>query len=154
VSTNLLTGFPVVIELPVVWGEMDSYGHVNNVVYIRYLESARVEYLRRLDWVNLQNATGIGPILASISCRFRKPLFYPDTIQVGARITSVGADRFTIDHRIVSRALGSVAAEGQGMVVSFDYKKQTKAPLPEEIRQRIAEIERGGQGEPAQEITS
>jgi acyl-CoA thioester hydrolase len=145
VSANLLAGFPVVIELPVVWGEMDSYGHVNNVVYIRYLESGRVEYLGRLDWLRLQRQTGIGPILASISCRFRKALVYPDTIDVGTRITSIGDDRFTMEHRIVSRAFGMVAAEGQGTVVSFDYNKQLKAPLPEEIRRRIAEIEQSGQ---------
>ena len=45
-----LAGYPVVIELPVVWGEMDSYRHVNNVVYFRYFKSARLEYFRRLDW--------------------------------------------------------------------------------------------------------
>jgi acyl-CoA thioester hydrolase len=144
VSETLLAGFPVVIELPVVWGEMDSYGHVNNVVYFRYLESARVEYLRRLDWLRLQRETGVGPILASISCRFRKALVYPDTIDVGTRVTSLSDDRFTMEHRIVSRALGVVAAEAQGTVVSFDYNKQAKAPLPEEIRRRIAEL--GGPG--------
>jgi acyl-CoA thioester hydrolase len=142
VSADLLAGFPVVIELPVVWGEMDSYGHVNNVVYIRYLESGRVEYMRRLDWLRLQRETGVGPILAAISCRFRKALVYPDTVDVGTRITSIGDDRVTMEHRIVSRSLGVVAAEGQGTVVSFDYNKQTKAPLPEEIRRRIAELER------------
>jgi acyl-CoA thioester hydrolase len=141
VSATLLEGFPVVIELPVVWGEMDSYGHVNNVVYFRYLESARVAYLRRLDWLRLQRETAVGPILGSISCRFRKALVYPDTIDVGARVTSIGADRFTMDHRIVSRTLGIVAAEGQGTVVAFDYHKQAKAPLPEEIRRQIAELE-------------
>jgi len=141
VSATILAAFPVVIELPVVWGEMDAYAHVNNVVYFRYLESARVEYLRRLDWLRLQRETGIGPILAAMSCRFRKALVYPDTIEVGVRATSVGDDRLTMEHQIVSRTQGVLVAEGQGTVVSYDYNRQTKAPLPEEIRRRIAELE-------------
>src|SRR5262245_14531531 len=98
---NLLEKYPVVIELPVVWGEMDSYRHVNNVVYFRYLESARLEYFRRLDWFEYEKQTGIGPILAATDAKFRKPLTYPDTISVGARIQSIGEDRFTLEHELV-----------------------------------------------------
>src|SRR6188768_2594048 len=110
--------FPVVIELPVVWGEMDSYRHVNNVVYFRYFESARLEYFRRLDWFDFEKETGIGPILAATQARFRRPLTYPDTISVGARVPAVGPDRFTMEHLIVSHRQGIVAAEGQGTVVT------------------------------------
>src|SRR5207249_9943055 len=87
---KLLAGFPVVIELPVVWGEMDSYRHVNNVVYFRYFESARLEYFRQLGWLEYENETGIGPILAATQARFRKPLTYPDTVSVTARIADLG----------------------------------------------------------------
>src|SRR5437762_1470927 len=87
--------YPVVIELPVVWGEMDSYRHVNNVVYFRYFENARLEYFRRLDWFEYERQTGIGPILAATQARFRKPLTYPDTIAVTARVSKIEADRFT-----------------------------------------------------------
>src|SRR5437868_11830009 len=92
---KLLAGFPVIVELPVVWGEMDSYRHVNNVVYFRYFESARLEYFRRLDWFEYEAETGIGPILHSTSARFRRPLTYPDTIWVAARVLEVQEDRFT-----------------------------------------------------------
>src|SRR5947208_9747257 len=97
----LLAGFPVVVELPVVWGEMDSYRHGNNVVYFRYFESARLEYFRRLDWFAYERQTGIGPILAATQARFRRPLTYPDVIRVGARLASVGEDRLVLAHRIV-----------------------------------------------------
>src|ERR1700730_3934658 len=99
---SLVAGWPVVIQLPVVWGEMDAYRHVNNVVYFRYFESARLEYFRRLDWFAFERETGIGPILAALQALSRKPLTYPDTISVTARVTSVAEDRFTIEHRIVS----------------------------------------------------
>src|SRR3954469_5989839 len=96
----LLAGLPVVVELPVVWGEMDSYRHVNNAVYFRYFESARLEYFRRLDWFVYEQQTGVGPLLAATSARFRKPLTYPDTIWVAARVSQVQEDRFTMDYRL------------------------------------------------------
>src|SRR6266851_5712233 len=108
---NLLVGFPVIVELPVVWGEMDSYRHVNNVVYFRYFESARLEYFRRLDWFEYEKETGIGPILAATQARYRKPLTYPDTISVTARVASVAEDRLMLEHLVVSHRLQAVAAE-------------------------------------------
>src|SRR4051795_5153038 len=87
--SELLAGYPVVIELPVVWGEMDSYRHVNNVVYFRYFESARLEYFRRLEWFSFEKETGVGPILAATQARYRRPLTYPDAISVTARVSAV-----------------------------------------------------------------
>jgi len=138
---SLVAGWPVIIQLPVVWGEMDAYRHVNNVVYFRYLESARLEYFRRLDWFEFERATGIGPILAATQARFRKPLTYPDTISVTARVSSMAEDRFTIEHVIVSHQLSAVATEGQGTVVTFHYAQGKKVPVPEDLRRRIAELE-------------
>ena len=50
IDASLLAGYPVIVDLPVAWGEMDFYRHVNNVVYFRYFENARLEYFRRLGW--------------------------------------------------------------------------------------------------------
>jgi acyl-CoA thioester hydrolase len=138
---ELLAGYPVVVEQAVAWGEMDSYRHVNNVVYFRYFENARLEYFRRLDWTALEAATGVGPILHSTQARFRRPLTYPDTIAIGARIAVLGEDRFTMQHRIVSERLGAVATEGEGVIVTFHYARGEKAPIPDEMRRRIAELE-------------
>jgi acyl-CoA thioester hydrolase len=138
---DLLAGYPVIVEQAVVWGDMDSYRHVNNVVYFRYFENARLEYFRRLDWFAFERETGIGPILASTNCRFRRALTYPDTIQIGARVIAIDTDRFTLEHRIVSERLGEVAAEGQGVIVTFHYQRGEKVDMPEEIRRRIAKLE-------------
>lgn len=140
-SESPLAEYPVVVELPVVWGEMDSYRHVNNVVYFRYFESARLEYFRRLGWFEYEQETGIGPILAATQARFRKALTYPDTIAVGARITDVGEDRCTMAYVIFSRHLGAVATDGQGTIVTFDYRQGKKVPVPDELRRRIRELE-------------
>jgi acyl-CoA thioester hydrolase len=137
----LLAKFPVVIELPVVWGEMDSYRHVNNVVYFRYFESARLDYFRQLGWFEFEKETGIGPILAATQAKFRRPLQYPDRVSVGARVPVVEADRFMLEHLIVSHDQGVVVTEGWGTVVTYHYAEGRKVSVPEEIRQRIAALE-------------
>lgn len=138
---ELLDGYPVVIQIPVWWGEMDAFQHVNNVVYFRYFESARIAYLERAGFLELRQRTGIGPILASASTRFRRPLTYPDTVSVGVRVASLGEDRLTMAYRLVSHKLGEVAAEGEGVLVAYDYRALKKATLPDEIRERILALQ-------------
>ncbi len=132
-----LTDFKVVIEQPVAWGDMDSFQHVNNVVYFRYFENARVEYFHRIGWWEYMDETGVGPIVASTQARFRRPVKYPDTLAAGAKVISFAADRFTVRHVLVSRKTGEMVTEGDAVVVSIDYRKNMKVPLPQEIRRRI-----------------
>ncbi len=141
-SHELLAGFPVVIELPVQWGEMDAYGHVNNTVLFRYFESARMAYFQRCGFIETYQRDQIGAILHSTSCRFRRPLFCPDTALVGTRVSDVGEDRVTMEYRVVSRAQDETVAEGTAIIVSYDYSAQRKAPLPTPVREAIAAIER------------
>src|SRR5438874_12572350 len=122
----LLAAFPVIVEQNVIWGEMDAYQHVNNVVYFRYFENARLEYIRRLDWFTFEEATGVGPILASTQARFRRPLTYPDTIAIGARLLDLETDRFHLEHKIVSQVQGEVVTEGQGTIVTYHYADAKK----------------------------
>ena len=61
---ELLKAYPVVIEIPVAWGEMDSLGHVNNIIYFRYFESVRMAYFDAMDFWGYMGETGVGPILA------------------------------------------------------------------------------------------
>lgn len=138
-----LSQFKVVIDQPVAWGDMDSFGHVNNTVYFRYFENARVEYFRRIGWWEYLAATGIGPIVGATQARFRRPVKYPDTLLAGAKVVSFGADRFTIRHVLVSRATGEMTTEGDAVVVCIDYRANEKAPVPAELRRRIEELEGG-----------
>ncbi|MCZ6687075.1 MAG: thioesterase family protein [Gammaproteobacteria bacterium] len=138
---KVLDDYPVVIELPVVWGEMDSFSHVNNIIYFRYFESARLAYVEQTGLLEYMDKTGIGPILAHTECRFKLPLSYPDTISVGASITELKEDRFKMLYAIASHATGKIAAEGSGTIVCFDYKNNCKATLPDEVRDRIERIQ-------------
>ena len=139
---ELLETYPIVIEIPVAWGEMDSLQHVNNIVYFRYFESARMAYFNKLDLWNYIRETGVGPILASTNCKFRIPLTYPDTVSVGTKVTEIKDDRFLMKYLVVSHTHNKVAAEGEGMIVSYNYRELAKAALPDEIRRRIEAIEK------------
>ena len=132
-----LQGYPVVIQESVLWGEMDAFQHVNNTVYFRYFESARIAYFGAIGYLDWMKDHGSGPILASTRCRFRRPLTWPDDIQIGAGVSEIGSDRFVMEYSVFSGAQQTVAARGQGVVVHYDYGLSQKAPLPESIRAAI-----------------
>lgn len=138
---GLLASCPVVIDVPVAWGEMDALKHVNNIVYFRYFESARIAYFEKLRFWEFMNQTGVGPILSSIQCKFKIPLTYPDTVSVGTRIPRIEQDRFVMEYRAVSHKSQAIAAEGESVVVSYNYRENKKTPLPEEMKQRILALE-------------
>ena len=137
----LLAAYPVSLIIPVQWGELDAYGHINNTVFFRWFESARIEYLTRSGMVRTMERDQIGAILHSTSCRFRRPVFFPDTIEVGGRAREVGDDRFAMEYVVVSHEQDAVAGEGTAIIVCYDYSAHAKAPLPDDVRRGIAALE-------------
>lgn len=139
-----LKDFPVVVEQVVRWGDLDAFGHVNNTVFFQYFESARIAYFEAVGFGTVRGGGGVGPILHSTQCRFRLPLAYPDTLRVGARVTTLEQDRFLMEYRIVSARHGAVAADGSGLIVAFDYAKQAKADLPAEVVEKVRALSAPG----------
>jgi acyl-CoA thioester hydrolase len=132
-----LGGFPDWIEILVQWGDQDAFRHVNNTVYLRWFESSRIAYSRRLGIWDLLETANIGPILASIRCDYRRPLTYPDTVRVGTRAVRVGRTSLTLEHRVVGLASNAIAAEGTGVLVLYDYNKSEPCPIPDALRRAI-----------------
>ena len=96
--TAPLAGYPIVVTLPVQWGDQDAFGHVNNVVYFRWMESARIAYFGQAGVQSAVAQQGTGPILASVKCDFRRQLTYPDTLLISASITSFGRTSMKMVH--------------------------------------------------------
>jgi len=138
---QLLEQYPVIIETPVAWGQMDAFRHLNNTTYFRFFESGRIAYFERLDFMQYMEETGVGPILASTNCRFRIPLTYPDTVSIGTRVSTIEGDRFTMEYVVVSHKHQKVAADGSGLIVCFNYNENKKVAVPAEIRKRIEQLE-------------
>ena len=138
---ELLKSFPVVVEIPVIWGDMDSFQHVNNVIYFRYFESARIQYFEAVGLMDIVEQLGVGPILGSTSCRYRTPLTYPDTVYVGAKITEMHEKRFTMEYLIVSEQHLETVAEGSGVVICYNYQKNQSTQIPEVVHHAIEKLE-------------
>jgi len=116
---------------------MDAFQNVNNVVYLRWFESARMALLSAIDFVS---GTGVGPILHSQGCRYRRPLYGPDDIVAAARAVAVQDDRFDLELAIWSAREGAVAATGTATMVAFDYAHKRKAQLPAPVRAAITTL--------------
>ena len=138
---ELLKDFPVIITVPILWADMDAFQHVNNTVYFKHFEHGRIAYFDRIQTDLVKKSSGIGPILAETSCRFRIPLTYPDTVSIGTRVTLVESDRFMMEYRVVSHNHQKIAAEGSGKIVAFDYRENKKTNLPDAIKQAIESLE-------------
>jgi acyl-CoA thioester hydrolase len=142
---DLLKSYTLVIELPVLWGDMDAALHVNNAVYLRYSESGRIAYMEKLGF---RVATGdlenpIGPILAEINCKYKAPLTYPDTVAVATRLKIETIEEFSFETEqiIVSHKLQRIVAEVRARLVSYDYQLLKKVPLPETLKEKMLILE-------------
>jgi acyl-CoA thioester hydrolase len=139
---ELIKDYPVTLKRDIEWGHLDAYRHVNNTIYFRFFEIARIALFECTGFGKLAEEAGVGPILASTSCRFKLPLTFPDTVTIGSRVdpSELGEDRFTMRYVVVSHTHQAVAAIGEGLIVSYDYINGCKAPLPDNIRQAILDL--------------
>ena len=128
-------------EITVLWGDHDAFNHVNNLAYLRWCETARVQYFERIGLYPEMPLKGLGPILASQTCHYRRTLNYPDTVTIGTRITGIGNSSMRMSHAIVSRASGELAAESESVIVTVDYSTGKPVRVPDEIRRAVANIE-------------
>jgi acyl-CoA thioester hydrolase len=128
---------PVSIEIPVAWGDMDAFGHVNNTVYLRWFESARIAFFHAAAMPHQRVALTQAPILARTSCTFELPLAFPDTVRVLAWVDRIGTKSFTMRYEVHSRAHDRRAAYGDAAVVWYDYSSAQSAPISDELRQRL-----------------
>jgi acyl-CoA thioester hydrolase len=138
---QLLEGYPVVITIPVLWGDEDAFGHVNNITYLRWCEAARIDYLCRVSFFPPLPPKGLAPILASVKCDYKMAVKYPDTVHVGARVTRIGNSSFQMEHSIISGNFGKLAAHIDSILVVLDYSLNRPARVPDEVRKTIGEVE-------------
>ncbi|WP_250655433.1 acyl-CoA thioesterase [Alkalimarinus coralli] len=135
--------YPVSLKQSVIWGDMDAFEHVNNTVYFRYFEDVRMATFIRLGVMEHLKETKVGPILASTRCDFRAPLNFPDEIIIGAWIDQIAEKRFTMHYRVHSLTQNCLAAEGEGLVVFYDYENKKSSAVPQHIVQNIERLQAG-----------
>jgi acyl-CoA thioester hydrolase len=140
-TSRPLPDYPVVVTLPVQWGEQDAFGHVNNVVYFRWFETARIAYGIKVGLATSRDGAKIGPIVAALNCNYRRQVKFPDTIHVGARITKFGRTSLVMEYAVFSEAHQAIAADGDSTLVVFDYTSNRPRPIPDELRTAVKQLE-------------
>lgn len=140
-GSEILERFPVQLEIPIAWGEMDAFQHVNNLVYLRWFESARMAYFENCRYQDVMLESSIGPILRDSRIRYRIPLTFPGNVISATRINRLEQDRFTMEHLVYSLEHDAVAAEGDAVIVCVDYQQNQKAAVPQMYRDLIMEME-------------
>lgn len=132
--------YPVSIAVEILWSDLDTLGVVNNVIYYRYFERVRFAYYEKLGLIHSMLSQKIGPVLAYSSCRYIRSLRWPDTITVKARVREMKKHSFIMEFAIESPKVGR-AATGEAAVVIVNYATGEKVALPEELKQKIMDIE-------------
>lgn len=127
------------VPLNVDWADLDLFGHVNNVVFFRYFQTARVNYCESIGLTSLLDTSKPGFMVASSQCRFKKPLHYPGQIEVNVRVDWVKNSSFQIDYRIEKN--GELIAEGEDVIVVYDHVAKCKLYIPATVREAITSIE-------------
>jgi acyl-CoA thioester hydrolase len=141
---HALGRYPVSVTIPVAWGEMDAFEHVNNVAYARWVETARVAYFTRLGLMCPRRKDGVGPILARIAIDYGRPVSFPDTVRVDATVRRIGKSSLALSYRIFSEEQQAEVATGEDVIVVFDYASGKKALVDDRLRSAIHALEATG----------
>jgi len=140
---EVLKEYKVVSTIKVQWGDMDAYQHVNNVVYVRWGENARIDYLHALkDFASGPEKNDFTPILGFQSVKYIYPVVYPDTIYIGTKTEEIMEDRIVLKSFYYSENKKRLVAIKIHEVVLFDYKKQMKILVPQELIHAINQFEK------------
>lgn len=122
--------------IPVRWGDMDSMGHVNNTVYFRYFEIARLEWLYQVG--GPPDPLGSGPVIVNAFCNFIRQIEFPGDLLARHYVANPGRSSFdtyiTLER---TDRLGTVYAEGGAKTVWTDFKAQKSVPLPDWVRKLV-----------------
>jgi acyl-CoA thioester hydrolase len=127
-----MDGFDFVHREAVRFRDLDGMGHVNNAVFMTYMESARLAFFQSLG---LGRNPLEGLILARAEVEFRSPIELGEQIEVGSRPGRIGTKSFDLHQEV--RADGRLAAEGKFVLVAYDYTTNRSQEIPSEWRERL-----------------
>lgn len=124
------------LKLRIDWSELDLFGHVNNVAFMKYIQASRVNFWDEIGITALHKQTNTGPMLASTGCQFKKPLFYPGNIRIEAKVSFIKNTSFGF-HHIIYDDHGDIAAEADDVMVMYNFNKNVKIAIPDFIREKL-----------------
>ncbi|WP_281991021.1 acyl-CoA thioesterase [Aquimarina aggregata] len=126
--------FKLSLTLRIDWSEMDTYQHVNNVNFMKYMQSARVQFWDVTGLAKLYSETKKGPMLVSTKCDFKHPLFFPGNVTIKTKVEFIKNSSFGLYHHLYNDE-GLLCAEGHDVAVCFDFNIDKTFRITEELRQ-------------------
>ncbi|WP_298775180.1 thioesterase family protein [uncultured Shewanella sp.] len=136
---DFLKHYPINSRINVAWGEMDALQHVNNVVYFKYFEIARIDFLSKINL--LKKETMIGPVISENQAKYKFPVTFPDTLTIGVTVSNIETDRFILHYTAFSEKQQKIATTGWSKVVMFNFKTGKKAPISTELLNTLAQYQ-------------
>lgn len=124
--------------VPIRWGDMDAYNHVNNTVYFRYMEQARVEYLETLGYTIAPQGTA--PVIVHTGCTFLAPLTYPGIVEVHMFLAAPGRSSVSSTYEIRRQGDSTLYASGDAKIVWIDVANGSSVPIPDVVRAQLADL--------------
>lgn len=124
------------LELRIDFSDLDLYRHVNNLTFIRFMQSGRVQLWEKAGLSEMFEEQDKGAILVSSHCDFKKSLYYPGTAIIKTKVAFLKNSSFGIDH-IILNINGEICATGHGVAACFDFKTNTTFSIPEDLRKRL-----------------
>lgn len=128
-----LEDYPIIFEQRVDWGDMDALGHVNNVVYYRYMENARIYFMDQLQLIR----SDINTVIASNQCKYLIPTVYPDLLKIGVRVEEIRNSGLRMSYLLYSTQQQRVVAIGEAVQVVLDKYTLNKTLIPDHLKQQI-----------------
>ena len=132
------TGFHFWWPVTVRWGDMDAMGHVNNIIYFQYMESARVGYFEGRGWDSHDlSSTRQGPVIVSQTFNYRRQLHYPAEIEVGLECTEIRGRSFVLSCALFPKGSDELIGDGHCVLVWLDYTSGKAVEIPATVRERL-----------------
>jgi acyl-CoA thioester hydrolase len=132
--------FPYFLAIPTRWMDNDSYGHVNNVTYYSYFDTAVNEHLIRAGGLDIRASPVVG-LVVETSCRFHRSLSFPEVVDAGLRVERLGATSVTYAIGLFRAGDEAIAASGRFVHVWVDRATQRPTPVPAAIRAALAPLQ-------------
>lgn len=135
----------VTTNVSVLWGDMDGFGHVNNIIYLKWCETSRIELFQNLWDIEVGNMEeilvkgGVGPILANFNMDYKHPVKYPDEIEIETYLTHIGNSSIGIGHELFSKKENKLVAKGTSVVVMINYVSKEKVILGKSDREKLSQ---------------
>lgn len=123
------------IDMPIRWGDLDAYNHVNNTLYLRYMEEARIQLLLKMGY-SLDNPEQ-GPVVINLHSSFIQPVVYPDTLTIDCYAAEPGNSSFMTYYKLYSQQQKTLVCEGSAKVVWINKASNRSMPLPQDLHALI-----------------